>query len=229
MRDDNRYCNYIKMSRRQFRDYKDWKITSIFIYVFLMIVTTLFNERVFGYIAFTGYFIWTTSQERKCEKQWIKDGAIKREKENCSDEKLKNKVARSRITDILTNSSKIINFNYTNTVEVVYGIEAVIHIHGNINDAIAIGCGTLDEIKESMVDGKYPTIEDFGMNKHGFAEMMNYYEEDMEGNLVKKHFIDRLFDEVSFAIKEEEKSIFTLLDEKSKDSLALRKQVIEDL
>ena len=84
-------------------------------------------------------------------------------------------------------------------------------------------------MKESMVDDKYPDIEKFGMNKHGFAEMMNYYEEDMEGNLVENHFIERFFDEVSFAIKEEETSIFTLLDEKSKDSLALRKQVIEDL
>ncbi|OYP38051.1 hypothetical protein CG709_05670, partial [Lachnotalea glycerini] len=114
-------------------------------------------------------------------------------------------------------------------VEVIYGIKDIVHIHGNIDNSIAIGCGTLDEVKESMVDDKYPTIENFGMNKHGFAEMMAYYEEDMEGNLVESHFIKRFFDEVSSVIEENEVRIFTLLDEKSKDSLALRKQIIKDL
>lgn len=150
-------------------------------------------------------------------------------KANCCDEQLKAKVIYNKIEEILSASTKIINFNYTNAIEVIYGIKDIVHIHGNIDNSIAIGCGTLDEVKESMIDDKYPTIENFGMNKHGFAEMMAYYEEDMEGNLVENHFIKRFFDEVSSVIEENEVRIFTLLDEKSKDSLALRKQIIKDL
>lgn len=150
-------------------------------------------------------------------------------KNNCSDEQLKNNVACKIIAEILSSSTQIVNFNYTNTVEVIYGNKNIVHIHGDVDNDIAIGCGTLDELKNSMVDDKYPTIEKFGMDKHGFAEMMAYYEEDMEGNLVENHFVKRFFDEVSSATAENEEGIFMLLDEKNKDSLALRKQVIEDL
>lgn len=150
-------------------------------------------------------------------------------KDNCSDGQLKVVAARGRIKEILSASTEIINFNYTNTLEVVYGVDRVVHIHGNIDNSIAIGSGTLDEAKSSMVDNEYPTIKNFRKDKHGFAEMMGYYEEDMDGNLVENHAIKNFFDEVSSSIQEREEDVFSLLDEKSKDSLALRKQVIEDL
>lgn len=150
-------------------------------------------------------------------------------KRNCADEILKRIEPYKQVTTILNSSTKIINFNYTNTVEMIYGRKDVLHIHGDIHNKIAIGCGTLDEVKNTMIDSEYPTIKKFGLDKHGFAEMMSYYEEDMEGNLVENHFIKRFFDEVVSAVNENEEVIFRLLDEKSKDSLDFQNQIIKDL
>lgn len=150
-------------------------------------------------------------------------------KANCNTEKLQLIIPRRKIAEIITTSTKIINFNYTNTVETVYGKKDVVHIHGDIYNNIAIGCGTLEEIKNSMVDNAYPTIDKFGQNKDGFAEMMAYYEEDMDGNRVENHFIKRFFDEVALATKEREKSVLSLVDKKCKSFLPLRKKVITAL
>ncbi len=147
----------------------------------------------------------------------------------CNDVMLTEIAPFKKVSAIINKSNKIINFNYTNTVEIVYKKKDVIHIHGSINDNIAIGSGALDDAKTSVVDYEYPTMKHFSKDKHGFAEMMGYYEEDMEGNLVERHFLKRFFDEVSAEISENEDKVFALLDEKSKSSLELRKETIETL
>lgn len=40
-------------------------------------------------------------------------------------------------------------------------IQNVCHIHGSVNDKIAIGSGALEDVKESQVDIEYPTIDKF--------------------------------------------------------------------
>ena len=150
-------------------------------------------------------------------------------KTTCGDNRLVKIIPFKKVSEIITRSNKIINFNYTNTIEVVYKKKDVIHIHGSINDNIAIGSGALDDAKTSVVDYEYPTMKHFSKDQPGFAEMMAYYEENSEGNLVEHHFIKRFFDEVSAEISESEEELFELLDEKSKDSLEFRKQTIEIL
>lgn len=147
----------------------------------------------------------------------------------CSDQEICKYRQRKEIQKILDSSTEIISFNYTRTIEVLYGIQNVAHIHGTVNDNITIGSGALDSAKESMVDIEYPTIDKFEKSKYGLQEMMQYYEEDMDGNLVEKQFIKRFFDEVVAASEKQEKELFDLLDEKSKDSLISRKNTIDDL
>lgn len=147
----------------------------------------------------------------------------------CNDEELKKYVARKAIAQIINESDTIITFNYTHTAEVLYDAKNVIHIHGDIDDSIAIGSGALDKAKNSAIDLEYPTRDKFSKDKHGLVDMMTYYTEDMEGHLVEDHFIRRFFDEVSAAASEKEEELFGLLDVKSKDSLSYRQEVIEQL
>ena len=65
----------------------------------------------------------------------------------CNDGKLSKISPGKKVSAIINESNKIINFNYTSTVEVVYKRKDVIHIHGSINDSIAIGSGALDDAK----------------------------------------------------------------------------------
>lgn len=138
-------------------------------------------------------------------------------------------VPYSMIKDILLSSNKIINFNYTKTLEEVYGIEDIVHIHGSIDDTIAIGCGSLEEAKTTAIDDRYPTIEMFSKDKHGLQEIMVYYEYDDDGNRFENHFIKSFFDEVSAKVSENEEETYKLIDAKSKSTLELRKKVIQDL
>ncbi len=150
-------------------------------------------------------------------------------KEFCNDEKILKLGFRQKIKQILNNSTDIITFNYTRTVETLYNIKKVIHIHGTVDDNIAIGTGALNEAKKSMLDIEYPTIDKFEKNKYGLQELMQYYEEDMEGNLVESHFIKSFFDKVVNSSKNQEYKLFRLLDVKSKDALAPRVRIIEEL
>ena len=150
-------------------------------------------------------------------------------KKACSDQEICNCRQRKEIKRILDSSTEIISFNYTRTIEILYGVQNVSHIHGTVNDNIAIGSGALDNAKESVVDIEYPTMDKFEKSKYGLQEMMQYYEEDMDGHLVEKHFIKRFFDEVVAASEKQEEELFDLLDEKSKDSLISRKNTIADL
>lgn len=147
----------------------------------------------------------------------------------CNDGELKKYVPRKAIAQIIDESDKIVTFNYTHTAEVLYDARNVIHIHGDIDDSIVIGSGALDKAKNSAIDFEYPTRNKFSKDKHGLVDMMMYYTEDMDGNLVEDHFIRRFFDEVSAAASEKEEELFALLDVKSKDSLDYRQEIIEQL
>lgn len=147
----------------------------------------------------------------------------------CSDKKLCQIKPYKEIDKIISESTKIINFNYTNTIETVYDKKDVIHIHGNIYEKIAIGCGALDEVKYTTIGSEYPTMKNFGLDKHALVEMMTFYEKDMDENLVENHFVRRFFDEVADATRKNEEKVFEMLDEKGKDSLNFRKEVIQDL
>ena len=147
----------------------------------------------------------------------------------CSDKEIQRRRNYQKTQNLLDLSTRIINFNYTKTIEILYGIQNVCHIHGSVNDKIAIGSGALEDVKESQVDIEYPTIDKFEPSKYGFQEMMRYYEEDMAGGLVENHFIKRFFDEVVQSLNREEKELFELLDKKNKDSLVLRKTIINEL
>ena len=147
----------------------------------------------------------------------------------CSDEHLKCTLPHKAIKKILEKSNCIITFNYTHTAEIVYGVQKIIHIHGDLNESIAIGSGALEDAKSSTVNYKYPSRKDFSNDKYGLVDMMKYYSEDMDGNLVEDHFIRRFFDEVSIKAEEKEEELFNLLDEKSKDALAERQDTIDIL
>lgn len=147
----------------------------------------------------------------------------------CSCDRLKELSASKNLLEILMRSNRVISFNYTDTIELVYGVDCVDHIHGRLSDQIAIGSGTLDEAKESMIDIEYPTIEKFSKDKHGFTEMMAYYDEDMDGNRVENTFIRRFFDEVVSASEKQESKVFEFLDIKNKDALSSRQNIIRSL
>lgn len=146
-------------------------------------------------------------------------------KKNCNQEILKKIIPRERIKNILNESRMIINFNYTEVVEIVYDIKEVVHIHGHINDNnIAIGTDALDGLMESMMDTRYPT-EIPCKDKYDFQEQMFYYEEDEDGNLYEKQNLKRLFNEIESSIEENESELFTLIDAKNKDALYSRNEI----
>ena len=148
-------------------------------------------------------------------------------KQYCSDLALRNLIAKKELSRIIEGADRIVTFNYTHTAEMLYGAKEIIHIHGDINDKIAIGSGALDEAKRSTIDYEYPTRDKFSKDKDGLAEMMAYYTEDMDGRLVEDHFVRRFFDEVAVAAEEKEDQLFELLNVKSKDALDERQDVID--
>ena len=148
-------------------------------------------------------------------------------KQYCSDLALRKLIAKKELSRIIEGADRIVTFNYTHTAEMLYGTKEIIHIHGDINDKIAIGSGALDEAKRSTIDYEYPTRDKFSKDKDGLAEMMAYYTEDMDGRLVEDHFVRRFFDEVAVAAEEKEDQLFELLNVKSKDALDERQDVID--
>ena len=149
-------------------------------------------------------------------------------KECCVD-KLKKLMPYKKINKILHSATDIVNFNYTMTIEEIYKVERINHIHGCIKDSIAIGTGSLEEIKNTMIYDTYATLDMFEPTKYGLIDKMMYFEYDMEDNLVEKESVKRFFDEVKHRVKEQEKQLFNLLDAKNKDRLMLRVKTIEHL
>lgn len=148
-------------------------------------------------------------------------------KEKCSVEEIAKCRKYDAIQKIISSSSAIVTFNYTYTPEILYGAKNVVHIHGDIDSTIAIGCGSLESAKETAIDDRYPTMDMFDKNKYGLQEMMAYYEDDMDGGLVENTFIKRFFDEVTYEVKKRQQETFNLIDEKSKDALILRQNLIK--
>lgn len=145
----------------------------------------------------------------------------------CNDSILRTLKRKKHILEIIASSERIITFNYTHTLETLYGARNIIHIHGDIDDTIAIGSGALEEVKTSVIDDKYPQLDQFEKSKEGLIERMAYYTEDLDGRLVEDQYVRRFFDEIVVSATEKEESLFSLLDAKSKDSLAERQDVID--
>lgn len=79
----------------------------------------------------------------------------------CNDEILKDVSPIKSIFEIVRQSSRIVTFNYTHTLEILYGAKNTIHIHGDIDDSIAIGSGAMADAKATKVDYEYPKPGDF--------------------------------------------------------------------
>lgn len=130
---------------------------------------------------------------------------------------------------LFVSADRVINFNYTNVVELLYGFHKVDHIHGNINYEIVIGCDAFDRIEESAVHTDYPSLKGIGRAKDILIERMKYYEYDIENNLVEKEPIKRLFDDVAIKTQNNEEELYKWLKIKSKDFLEFRQKIIREL
>lgn len=126
-------------------------------------------------------------------------------------------------------ASRVINFNYTNVIELVYGFRYVEHIHGDINKSIVIGCDTFNRIDESLIYADYPSSRASGRPKDVLIERMKYYEEDFDGNWIEKEPIKRFHNEVLMKNQRNEAELLKLLKMKSKEYLPSRKTIIESL
>lgn len=133
------------------------------------------------------------------------------------------------LMEIFDSASRVVNFNYTNVIELLYNFHRVEHIHGNINDEIVIGCDTFERLDTTAVHTDYPSSNATGRPKDVLIERQKYYEYDMENNLVEKAAIKRFFDDVVRRTQNNEEELYKWLKMKSKDFLELRKSIIEDL
>lgn len=147
----------------------------------------------------------------------------------CNDDILSGIKASNHIQEILSNASWIINFNYTNAVEVVYGMAAVTHIHGHLdNNDIAIGTNSLEEFKESLIDGTIP-LDTPCKDKYELQESMTYLVENAEDESVPNDSTIALHNEVTSEMEKQESKLFDTIDKKNKDTLESRKEVINRL
>ena len=146
-----------------------------------------------------------------------------------SDDRISTLKPIDKIKKLLSSADKIVNFNYTNIVEVVYGVTDVFHIHGDINGKIIIGSDYFNRIDNSIVDVNYPRITGFEKSKHGLIDMLGYYEYTPEGNLMEKGFTKRFFDDVGTEILKDEDVLLSVLKMRSKDCLPERTEFIQNL
>ena len=136
---------------------------------------------------------------------------------------------KAKIQAILNCANNVLSFNYTNVVEEIYGVKKVLHIHGNINNEIFLGCDTIDKLKDVFVTGEYHTMGSFEKSKYGLQEMMRYYEEDEDHELHPKETYVQFFKEIMERTQDSEIKLRELLQRKSKDSLLCRQKTIETL
>ena len=147
----------------------------------------------------------------------------------CNDEILNDVSPIKSIFEIVRQSSRIVTFNYTHTLEILYGAKNTIHIHGDIDDSIAIGSGAMEEAKTTKVDYEYPKPGDFSNDKEGLVERQAYYTYDSNGRLVEEPVLKSFFDDAVASANKKENELFNLLETKSKDSLEERKHIIDTL
>lgn len=136
---------------------------------------------------------------------------------------------RKKLVSIFNAATKVINFNYTNVIEILYKFNNVEHIHGNINDNIAIGCDTFDRLDVTTVHDDYPTVGLNGHPKDILIEKMRYYEYDLEGNLIEKEPINRFFNNMVEKNRNNEDELYNLLKTKSKEFMEQRIEITENL
>ena len=113
------------------------------------------------------------------------------------------------------NSSLFISFNYTRTLESLYGIPNVIHIHGILDDNIKIGYNSeISYFDMSLGDLDYPEKDDIIIkSKHDLPDLYNYYTpvEDDNGAFYGKYVPNRIkydfHNEVSLNIVEKKERI----------------------
>lgn len=133
------------------------------------------------------------------------------------------------LKELFDSAARVVNFNYTNIIELLYDFRKVEHIHGNINDKIVIGCDTFERLDTTAVHTDYPSSKASGRPKDVLIERQKYYEYDMENNLVEKAAVKMFFDDVVRRIQNNEEELYKWLKMKSKDFLELRMSIIESL
>lgn len=74
---NGRYCDRFNMTPQQFQNYKDNKTVRVVIYIIAMIGVTIFQDRIWGYVAFTFFLVSAIYNDYKKEEQWMKDGSMK--------------------------------------------------------------------------------------------------------------------------------------------------------
>ncbi len=147
-----------------------------------------------------------------------------------SDTKIKdNFEAKDVLRSHFDTATRVVSFNYTNVVELLYGFQEVEHIHGNVNTEIVIGCDMFERLNTSSVHTDYPSSNITGRPKDVLIERMKYYEHDLEGNLIERAPIKRFFDDVVERSQSNEEELYYWLKMKSKEFLELRKKIIMSL
>lgn len=109
-------------------------------------------------------------------------------------------------------TTKVINFNYTNVIEQIYDFSNVKHIHGNINDNIIIGCDSISRIEKSLINGKYSDVD-------------TSEKSDLSKRKARKHFFEKVLCETN----KNQKELIFLLKSRSKDYLEERQNILDEL
>lgn len=130
---------------------------------------------------------------------------------------------------LFKSATRVVSFNYTNVIELIYNHPHVEHIHGNINDNIVIGCDTFDRLNASAICEDYPSSKLSGKPKDILTEQPKYYEYDMSGSLVEREPIKRFFNEVLLKNRKNEEELYRLLKMKSKDFIPYRERIIQSI
>ena len=101
---------------------------------------------------------------------------------------------KTKIYDLLKNS-KIVDFNYTKTSEVVYGIskDKILYIHGNKDDESKIQFGSIKKIRPDKATGFW---SDYG-NNWDYSKFFEEYEKNTPSNLLNlEKFLSDSYDEI---------------------------------
>lgn len=116
-----------------------------------------------------------------------------------SDSELLRSVSRiDKMDNFLRLFDCVLTFNYTNIVEQLYGHNNVIHVHGNINGEILIGCQPIDTLDDlNISDSAYVSPDSFEKSKYGLQDMQRYYDCGDDGKPTPRIEIKSIYDEIS--------------------------------
>lgn len=110
--------------------------------------------------------------------------------------------SKPSFTQLISKNDHFLSFNYTTTIEDLYGIENVCHIHGKQNETLLFGHGenkkksSLDATDEDY-DSYYIDIMDTEIGREGIVDLINDLKKDTE-DAIDKHqdFFKNLSDNV---------------------------------